>query len=259
MTDTVRKKAENAVVNAGRIFLDTVLDSESVIRKGLANYVTMVDFKVQEFLVEELEGIISGSNIITEESSDNRFDLDKPTWILDPVDGTTNLMYGFNLSSISLALFVEGMPKLGIVYNPFTSELFSAERGKGAFLNGKRVSVRDNNTLESSLICFGTSPYAKSCSEKTFSILEKVYLKSLDVRRTGSAAIDIAYVACGRISGFFEMELQPWDYAGGMVILEEAGGKITDWHGMPVSVARGSSILATNGLIHEGLLEIIGR
>jgi myo-inositol-1(or 4)-monophosphatase len=255
--NSIKKNTENAVLEAGRIMLDYILESRHIIEKGPANFVTEVDYKVQEFLVNRLSSIIPGSNIITEESDRNNFKLDKPTWILDPVDGTTNLMYGYRHSAVSLALFMEGKPLLGFIYNPFSGEMFIAEKGKGACLNGDKIKVSSNATLADSLITFGTTPYDKSKSKKTFDIVEKTFYHSRDVRRSGSAALDIAYIACGRIDGFFEVKLQPWDFAAGMVILEEAGGRITNLQGEELKVISADGVLASNGLIHEELQTLV--
>lgn len=255
--EAVRNRTESIVKTAGRIFTDTVIDRSMIVEKGFVNFVTQVDYQVEEFLVKELGKIIPGSNIITEESQFNSFDFSKPTWILDPVDGTTNLMHSYNHSAISLLLLTEGKPLLGIVYNPAAGEMFTGISGKGAYLNDKRIKVSSNGRLEDSLIGFGTTPYDKSRAGRVFSTVEKVYMKSQEIRRSGSAALDIAYVACARLDGFFELQLQPWDYAAGLLILEEAGGKFTGWQGEKTGFSAPSDVLATNGLIHGELMELL--
>lgn len=245
------KKTIAAIKSAGLIINNFELGSSQIFEKGTSNYVTQVDYNVEEFLVQELSKILPESNIITEEATQNKFDFQKPTWILDPVDGTTNLMHGYNHSAISLALFVDKKPSIGIVYNPSSGELFTAKANVGAFLNGNKIHVSSNKTLEKSLICFGTSPYEKEKSEKVFSITQKIYISCQDIRRSGSAALDIAYVACGRLEAYYEMGLKPWDYAAGLLILREAGGKITNWKSEAPDVSACSDILASNGLIHE--------
>lgn len=253
----IKLKTEEAVREAGKLLVNAVISEEHIEKKGHANFVTEIDYKVQEFLVGKLEEIIPGSNIITEESKNNEFNLSKPTWILDPVDGTTNLMYDYHHSAISLALFVEGKPALGIIYNPTGEELFFAEAGKGAFLNDRRIKVTSNGVLEDCLISFGTTPYERNKADRTFELIKKAYLSSRDIRRSGSAALDMAYVACGRLDIFFEMTLQPWDFAAGMIILKEAGGRTTNWEGSELNIIEPSSILATNKLVHELMLDLI--
>lgn len=250
----IKVKAEEIIKKAGDIFINTVIEKEDIEEKSFANYVTVVDYKVQEFLTKELLVITPGCNIIAEESDKNSYKLDGITWIIDPVDGTTNLMYDFRHSAISIGLFIDGTPALGFIYNPMTKEFFSAEKGKGAFLNGRPIEVSKCKAMNDALIGFGTTPYDRGKTSKTFNITKNIFLDCRDVRRTGSAALDCAYVACGRLDGFFELTLQPWDFAAGMVILQEAGGKLTDCTGNELSLVRSSSVAATNGNIHDKLL-----
>ncbi|MDP4093221.1 MAG: inositol monophosphatase family protein [Bacillota bacterium] len=246
-------KTEPALREAGRLFLKSAPDMETMV-KGFANYVTEIDFKVQDYLVKELSGILPGSNIITEESSQNQYDLSKPTWILDPVDGTANLMRGYRHSAISLALVIDKKPALGMIYNPFLNEMFIGDAGRGAYLNGNRIKVSSASKLEDCIITFGTTPYISRDKNTTIKVLDRVFAKCQDLRRSGSAALDLAYVACGRIDAFFEICLQPWDFAAGLLILEEAGGKITDMTGGKPELIKQGSILASNELVHEDLL-----
>lgn len=253
----MKEQIEKIIRKAGEIILNTKMDKSLVEIKGKANYVTKVDYLVQDYLTQELVKLIPYSNVIAEESKHNNYSFGKATWIVDPVDGTTNLMYGFNHSAISVALYIEGKSYLGFVYNPFTNEMFYGENGAGAYLNGKKIKVTDNNLLEDCLIDFGTSPYDKSKAKKTFDIIEKAYLLSRDIRRTGSAALDLSYIACGRIDVFFEMNLQPWDFAAGAIILNEAGGKVTNWQNKDIDVLNQSSLLASNGLVHEEMYKLM--
>lgn len=253
------KEAESAVYEAGRLFLDTSNSGTFVTKEGTANFATHIDYMVQEYMVKKLNAIIPGSNIITEESSNNEYSMEKPTWILDPVDGTINIAHNFMHSAVSLALFVDGRPELGIVYNPYTGEMFTGCSGKGAFLNNNAFRVSKKDKLSEALLLFGTTPYDRSKAGETFSLVEEIFLNCQDIRRSGSAALDIAYVACGRAEGFFELNLQPWDYAAGMVILQEAGGIMTNWGGESPDVLHPSSILADNGLIHSQMTDIINK
>jgi myo-inositol-1(or 4)-monophosphatase len=216
-----------------------------------------VDLTVQEYLMKELTRIIPGSNIITEESKENRFDFEKPTWILDPVDGTTNLMHQYRHSCISLALILESQPVMGMVYDPYLNELFYGIRGQGAYLNNAAFEVSRVSSLAGGLIGFGTTPYDRSKADVTFEAVKKVFAKAQEVRRSGSAALDIVYVACGRLDGFFEMVLQPWDFAAGAIILEEAGGRITDWRGEPVGFLKPCGVVAANALVYDELICVI--
>ncbi|HEX2926994.1 MAG TPA: inositol monophosphatase family protein [Ruminiclostridium sp.] len=257
VTDKAINEAIGMVREAGELLLQGMEDKKVIVKSGDANFVTEIDLKVQEILFGKLTELLPGCNIIAEETADNRFSLEKYTWILDPVDGTTNLMYGYKYSAIALGLVVEGKPYAGIVYNPFLNEMFTAKKGEGAFVNGRQIRVTGNESLSDSLLTFGTSPYDKGKADETFRITKSVFKKCRDLRRTGSAALDICNVAAGRMDGFYEMELQPWDYAGASVILEEAGGVITDWQGNKLSYIVKDSAIATNGLIHKELLEAI--
>ncbi len=253
------RQAIEIVRSAGEIITKSETDSVLVHKKGTANYVTEVDFAVQDYLINRLSTLLPNSNFISEESETNVFSLDKATWIIDPLDGTTNFMYDYKCSAISVALFIDKKPFLGIVYNPNTNEMFTAMSGEGAYLNDNKIHVSKCATLSDSLIAFGTTPYQKYNSKKTFNIVEEVFSKSRDVRRSGSAALDIAFTACGRTDAYFEMLLQPWDFAGGLVILEESGGTITDWTGNAPDVLVAGPILASNGLTHDELLKILSK
>jgi Archaeal fructose-1,6-bisphosphatase and related enzymes of inositol monophosphatase family len=250
-------QVEKIIYEAGRLIKNAAVSSYEIFTKGPANYVTEVDYNVQTLIVKNLKELMPGCNIITEENDNNLYDLSKPTWILDPVDGTTNLIYQYGMSSISLGLFIERIPVMSFVYNPFNDELFTAFKGKGSFLNGNQVKISAARKLEDSVIAFGTTPYDRSMAHPTFKLLEALFMKSRDVRRGGSAALDFTYIACGRQDGFFELCLQPWDYAAGILIVEEAGGRITDMEGMPLSLTKPSSVLASNGMIHSEMLDTV--
>ena len=257
LLDAAINKAVDLVREVSVLLLSDMEDKKVMTKRGDANFVTEIDLKVQEIIITGLKEILPESNIIAEETKDNDFSLGKYTWILDPVDGTTNLMYGYKYSCIALGLAVDGKPYAGIVYNPYLKELFTAQKGKGAFVNGKPISVTANDTLGESLITFGTSPYDKDKADETFRVTKDVFMLCRDVRRSGCAALDICNVAAGRMDGYYEMELQPWDYAAASVILEEAGGNITDWKGNKLSYLHKDSAIATNGHIHKELYKVI--
>jgi myo-inositol-1(or 4)-monophosphatase len=255
--DNVFLEVEKVVRKAGKIVLDKELYKKRTIKSGDCNYVTEVDYAVQDFLSKELTRIISNCNIIAEEASQNQYDFSRPTWILDPVDGTTNLMHQYNHSAVSLALVVDGKPTMGMIYNPYMNEMFFGLTGQGSYLNNEKTEVSKISILKDCLIGFGTTPYDREKIDTTFRIVSNVFKNSQEIRRSGSAALDIAYVAVGRIDGFFELQLQPWDYAAGLIILEEAGGRITNWTEQSPSLITADSIIATNGLIHEVLIQMM--
>ncbi len=253
--DSAINAAKDLVREAAILLLDSIDESKVVSKTGTANFVTEVDIKVQEFIVARLKEILPQSNIIAEETAHQEFFHGAYTWILDPVDGTTNLMYGYKYSAISLGLLKDGIAHAGIVYNPFIDEMFFAVKGCGAFVNDQPIKVTRNKKLSDSLITFGTSPYDRAKADETFRITKNVFDKCRDIRRSGSAALDLCNVAAGRMDGFYEMELQPWDYAASALILQEAGGRISDWYGKPVDFLNKLPVVASNGYIHEELLE----
>lgn len=228
--------------------------SEDFTAKGKADYVTRVDLAVQSYLQEKLKNIHPDLQFMGEEKENSEIDLSKPTWILDPIDGTTNLIHQYQMSAVSLGLMVDKKPFLGVVYNPFTEEIFYAQKDKGAFLNGKKIKVSEAKAVDECLISIGTSPYEKYRADINFEIFKKLFVASQDIRRSGSAALDLCYVAAGRLGGYLERGLKPWDYAAGAIIIEEAGGKITDWEGNQINFGEYSDIISSNSLVHSKII-----
>lgn len=241
---------------AGDIMLEAhEIESVQTEKSGDYNLVTAYDVKVQTFLFTELRKLYPNAKFIGEEvGTDSPSPLEKGySFIIDPIDGTTNFIHGYGISSVSIAMLKDAENYISVVYNPYTKEMFYAKKGEGAFLNGKPISVKDTG-LEENLLGFGTSPYYRHIpyyNDGTFDILKALYPHCQDLRRAGSAALDICYVASARQGLFFELILQPYDYAAGAVILEEAGGIITQLDGSPISVERPVSILAGNRRCHE--------
>lgn len=222
--------------------------------KGVADYVTQVDLAVQDFMKKELHTLAPEIQFLGEETGLQRMDADS-YWILDPVDGTTNLMHDYQHSVVSLALCHKQEIVLGIVYDPFHDELFSAVKGEGSFLNGKPIHVSAAKTLSETIIGVGTAK--RELAKENFARFLKVYEKAQDIRRIGSAALELAYTACGRQGGYFEVYLNPWDYAAGMLLVEEAGGKVSDWDGRKLDPAQGGQVAGTNGQVHDELLHLL--
>ncbi len=229
----------------------------NITNKGYADYVTQVDFEVQKFLSEKLAELYPDIQFMGEEGERKDIDMTKSVWILDPIDGTANLVHNFNQSAVSLGLVVNNEPILGVVYNPFSDEVFYAEKGKGAYLNGKEIHVTDSKTMKECIICAGTAPYYKDLARDTADTIYRVMCASEDIRRYGSAAIDLCNVASGRVDGFFERMLKPWDYAAGIAILTEAGGMATNYDLGSIAYDRPDNIIASNGLIHEEFRNIV--
>lgn len=225
--------------------------ASQVQEKGLADFVTQVDLSVQQVLARRLGERWPEIQFMGEEEGAMAQDLNRPMWILDPIDGTTNLIHDYRESAVSLALWDGQSVVLGVVYNPFTDEVFSAALGRGARLNGKTIHVSRRPDLAHSLSVFGTSPYHKQWADKVFAKAKALFLCSEDVRRGGSAALDLCRVAAGRAEVYFEYDLKPWDYAAGMLIVKEAGGLCTDLEAKPLPVVKNGDILATNGIVHK--------
>lgn len=254
--EEIWKTMEQVVLDAGNSLLDRE-ESTKVHKKGFADFVTEVDLHVQGIISKQLNEKFPSIQFMGEEKDNSDLDFSQAVWILDPVDGTTNLIRDMKMSVISLALAVNREAVAGVIYQPYTRELFSAAKGKGAYVNGTPIKVSDAAQLKSSVIAMGTSPYYHELAEQTFDAAKRIFCASMDIRRSGSAAMDLAYVAAGRLEGMYELILQPWDIAAGKIIIEEAGGKMTRLSGDSVDVTEKGSIMATNSHIHEELKEII--
>ena len=223
-------------------------------KNGAADLVTKYDVAVQAFLQKELLALVPEADFLGEEGEHEA--LDKPwVFVVDPIDGTTNFVRHMHHSNIAVALVHEGCVAYGVVYNPFTEEMFAARRGGGAFLNGCPIHVSDRDMSHAITLC-GSTIYDRRFTDRSFSLMRRLYDLGLDFRRFGSAELDVCYVACGRAEVFFECRLSPWDYAAGSLILTEAGGKITRLDGSPIDPYRGGSVWATNGVCHP-VLELL--
>lgn len=216
-------------------------------KSGRADLVTQYDKLVQERLRKGLLEIMPDAHFVGEEGSTQNFSPVGKYFIVDPIDGTTNFVKGYNFSGISVALVIDNTAELGVIYNPYTDEMFWAQRGQGAFCNGKPLHV-SNEPLENGIVVFGTAPYHEELSEKTFQLAYDYFKKALDIRRSGSAALDLCMVAAGRAELFFELFLSPWDFAAGALIVTEAGGFVSDYDGRPLVYDRPCSVLARNQL-----------
>lgn len=241
-----------ALVKETKAFVGNRERAGQIKTKGRADYVTQVDTDIQNFLARELESRFPGIQFLGEEEGLHEMSADT-YWILDPIDGTTNLIHDYQHSVVSLALYEKGEITLGIVYDPFREDVFYAQRGKGSFLNGSPIHVSEAGALCETIVAVGTSPYDRELADKNFARIRRVFDKAQDIRRTGTAAMDLAYVACGRTGGFFEPRLSPWDFAAGQLLVREAGGQVTDFAGEAPGFLKRGSVVASNGKIHEEL------
>jgi len=239
------------------IYLMDVLDRQREIRmKGDVDIVTDADKGAERIIHEIISKEYPEDQFMAEEGTSNKSSSDL-LWVVDPLDGTTNYAHRFPVFCVSIALVKDGIPQLGCIYNPNLDELFTSHRGEGAFLNDEPIKVSSTNQLISSLLATGF-PYdireSKADNMNNFYAFYKNNAQA--VRRAGSAAIDLAYTACGRFDGYWEMKLHPWDMAAGILLVEEAGGKITDFAGAPVDLFKGE-VLASNGIIHEQMQQVL--
>ncbi len=191
-------------------------------KEGHFNFVTDTDVAVQDYLESSLKALFPHALFFSEEHEEQLLTA-QPTFVIDPIDGTINFMRSRRQSSISIAYLVDRQPILAAVYNPYADEMFTAEKGKGAFMNGRPIHVSDT-AFEKAVTAFGTSPYDAELAKMTMACAADFLLQSGDLRRTGSACIDLCDVACGRADLFFELRLRPWDVAAGSLIVTEAGG-----------------------------------
>jgi len=200
-------------------------DIEDISQKGNAsNYVTSADIAVQNFLNEKLRALLPGSGFIGEEG-DAAFQTAEYTWVIDPIDGTSNFIRDLGLSVISVALLKDNIPYIGVVYFPYRDEMYYAQSGKGAFMNGNPIHVSSRDYAHSHL-CSAMSLYDKHHAAACFRIIEKVYAECDDLRRLGTAALELAYLAAGRVELYFEIRIFPWDAAAAALLIQEAGGYV---------------------------------
>lgn len=224
-------------------------------KDSLNNLVTEVDKKAEEAIIDVIRAEFPEHFILSEEAGEMSTGSEYK-WIIDPIDGTVNFAHGIPICCISIGLEHHGVMMLGVVFNPFMNELFFAERGKGAFLNNRPLRVSNNDQMESACLVTGFPYRWVEVHMDPISVFERFIRMGLPVRRLGSAAIDLCWVAAGRFDGFWEYNLNPWDIAAGYLIIEEAGGRISNFNGDPYSVYD-KQTLATNGKIHEAMLKII--
>ncbi|MGL4608796.1 MAG: inositol monophosphatase family protein [Trueperaceae bacterium] len=211
--------------------------------------------KVDKLCEEKIREIISSAHpehVILGEEGGESVGNASHRWIVDPLDGTVNYAHGFPFYCVSIGLEIDGVMEVGVVLDSVRGEMFTATRGGGAFCNGVKISVSSEPALKKCLVATGF-PYDEAGLKRSLEVFAKVHQKVRAIRRPGSAALDLSYVACGRIDGFWELKLNAWDVAAGMLLIQEAGGTITGIHGEPYSV-HDNKIVATNGHIHAKLL-----
>lgn len=252
------EKITKEVRECGDIILNAERTKSMVdAKEGHANFVTTYDVKVQEELSKRLLGILPEAAFAGEEGDDFNIPMNGYTFVVDPIDGTTNFIWDLHTSCISVGLLKDGKQYIGVVYNPYMDEMFTAIKGAGACLNGRPISVFEGD-VATSLTVFGTAPYYEELKKQSFEYAYAMLGKSADVRRGGSAAIDLCTVASGRASIYFELRLSPWDFAAGSLIVEEAGGIVTTATGDKMDITKKCSIIARGKGCEEVVKEIFG-
>ncbi|MDP3786955.1 MAG: inositol monophosphatase family protein [Candidatus Omnitrophota bacterium] len=247
MLEIVRKSGDYLKDNLGKV--------KKISFKGDFNLVTEVDQKTEEIVIKTLRKYFPGDGFLSEEAGSEEGTTGRK-WVIDPLDGTTNYAHGFPVYAVSIALEENGKPVFGAVFNPERDELFTAEINRGARLNGKSIRVSHTPDLKRSLLATGFSYNIKELKDNNIAHFEDFLFASQAVRRPGSASLDLCYVACGRLDGFWELELNPWDTAAGWLIVKEAGGEVTTFNGGRYSHYL-KEILASNGKIHKEMCRIL--
>jgi len=248
----------NTAIKAARLAGEVILDNlgriskKEIGRKQTADFVTRIDRESEKIIIDTIKESFPDHFFLAEESVKE----DKTEgyrWIIDPLDGTTNYIHRYPVFSVSIAQEYKSEVILGVIYDPLREELFTAEKGKGAFLNKQPIKVSEVSSLKDSLITTGFPFRSKGFIDMYLKLFKNVFHKVSDLRRAGSAALDLAYLACGRCEGFFEIGLSPWDIAAGDILIKEAGGVITDFGGGHDHLLTGN-VVAGNPAIHEKLL-----
>ena len=248
--------AVEAVVRAGAIQHEKFGGDFRVDKKGAIDLVTEVDVDVERMFRALVAERFPDHQVLAEEMGGDAAVPKGPCWIFDPIDGTTNFTHGLPIFCASLALEIDGIAEVAAVYDPTRRELFTAERGGGAYLNGRPLRVSSATRLVDAMLVTGFPYDVHSRIEEIVGLFARFVGRARAVRRLGSAAIDLCYIAAGRMDGFWERDLKPWDIAAGALIVAEAGGRITNMDGRPFA-SRGRDVLATNGLLHDDMLGVI--
>lgn len=232
------------------------MEKMQITEKAPNDFVTQVDCVSEEIIMEHILKAYPKHAVLAEESGHTNAKNNEFCWIIDPLDGTRNFMQGYPQFSISIALLKRNVLELGLVYDPIRQDLFTATRGQGAYLNSRRMRISDTKKINTALIGTGFPCTNKENIKQYLSVFENVFMHCGDIRRAGSAALDLAYVACGRLDGFWESNLKTWDVAAGSLMIKEAGGMVTDFQQGETYLECGN-IVAGNPKVHKALLNLI--
>ena len=255
MWDNEIKVARDAALEAGKILKDLFGRVNHIVKKGAIDLVTEADMEAEKVILDRIHEHFPQDGILAEETGEHTHTGER-VWLVDPLDGTTNFAHTVPFFAISIALQVDDDFVLGVVSNPYMGEHFEVVKGLGAFLNGKRIRVSHNRDLQNSLLALGFPYTIQEDPHRAMDHLKKMIVRAQGVRRAGSAAIDLCYVAAGKFDGFWEEGLKPWDTAAGMLMVREAGGKVSNYEGNPYT-PYSTTIVASNSFIHEAMLAVL--
>lgn len=255
--DVIREVALRAAKEAGAILREGMDQARIIEYKGVKNIVTDMDRRSEEAIAALVQRELPGHSLVSEEGTRLQGDSGY-RWFVDPLDGTTNYAHGYPCFSVSIGVERDGEVIYGVVYDPTLEELFTAEREGGAFLNGKQLRVSAISRLSDALLATGFPPDVGTAEENNLDHFANFMKRAQAVRRPGSAALDLCYVAAGRFDGFWELRLSPWDVAAGSLMVMEAGGRVTDLQGQPLRLSK-PQVVASNGLLHEEMLRILAK
>ena len=247
--------AIEAARKAGAILDEHARKGFRIEHKDAVNLVTDADRRAEQVIVEAIRRAFPDHQVLAEERG-LAGDQSPFKWVIDPLDGTTNFAHGFPAYCVSIGLEYQGRCTLGVVFDPTRHELFVGESGGGAFLNGHPIHVSGTPKLDAALLVTGFAYDIRHSPQNNLDHFANFALRVQGLRRTGAAALDLCYVACGRFDGFWELKLHPWDMAAGTVIVQEAGGRMSDFGGGPLSIY-GQEIVASNGFIHDAMLAVL--
>lgn len=254
--DVLLAVAVEAARQAGEVLQECARAGFHIEHKNVINLVTDADRRAEQRIVDVIQKVVPFHRILAEERGLTRRSASPYQWVVDPLDGTTNFAHGFPSYCVSIGVEYKGRGLIGVVFDPTRDELFTAQRDKGAFLNGAPISVSSVDHLDRALLATGFAYDIRETPNNNLDHFARFALQAQGLRRTGTAALDLCYVAGGRFDGYWEVALNPWDMAAGIVILEEAGGKVTNFKGEMHSIYE-KELVASNGRLHQAMLTVL--
>ena len=255
-SNTLLSVATAAARQAGAVLTECARVGFQIKHKEIINLVTDADHQAEQRIINVIHEAFPTHPVLAEERGLTERSPSRYKWIIDPLDGTTNFAHGFPAYCVSIGVECDGRGIIGVVYDPTRDELFTAKIGQGAYLNGAPISVSTTNHLDHALLVTGFAYDIRETVNNNLNHFARFALKVQGLRRTGTAALDLCYVAAGRFDGFWEVALNPWDMAAGVVILREAGGNVTNFTGAPHSIYE-QELVASNGPIHQAMLDLL--